>query len=123
MTSAAYAHEKRAVGEYEFVVGYVNEPAFAGAMNALDVRISKKEEPVPGVETLKASVQYEDGAERLEVTLKPRHRDPGKYAGYFFPTKPGTYTFYVTGKIGETQINEVFSPKPMGDAETLKWPK
>lgn len=127
INSLAYAHEKRAVGEYEFVVGFVNEPAFSGAMNGLDLMVNKNQAPVDGIQTLKASVQFEAQEEKLNLTLKPRYKQPGKYAGYFFPTKPGKYTFYITGKVGETEIDEVFVSGEkfhnIEDVEALKWPK
>ncbi len=36
------AHEGRAVGEYNFVVGFLNEPAFEGFQNGVSVRITKE---------------------------------------------------------------------------------
>ncbi len=35
------AHEHRAVGEYTFVVGFLNEPAVQDEVNAVSVRITK----------------------------------------------------------------------------------
>ena len=32
--SPAYAHERRTVGPYQLVVGFLTEPAFAGTANA-----------------------------------------------------------------------------------------
>jgi hypothetical protein len=37
----AHAHEHRTVGDYEFIVGWMVEPAFAGQKNGLDLRINR----------------------------------------------------------------------------------
>ncbi|HEY3126471.1 MAG TPA: hypothetical protein VGK07_05385, partial [Candidatus Limnocylindria bacterium] len=36
----AAAHERRMVGPYQFVVGWLNEPAYVGLMNSLDLRVT-----------------------------------------------------------------------------------
>ena len=42
---SAWAHEHRDVaGKFMFMVGFVNEPAFAGEMNGVDVRIMTLDE-------------------------------------------------------------------------------
>lgn len=128
IASTAYAHEKRAVGEYEFVVGFVNEPAFSGGINGIDLRILKNGEPAEGLESnLNASVQYADDVQRLELAFKPKHKQPGAYAAHFLPSKPGKYTFYITGKIGDKEISEVFVSgekfHDVNDSEAVKWPK
>jgi plastocyanin len=38
------AHEGRAVGDYNFVVGFLNEPAFEGFQNGVSIRITKEAE-------------------------------------------------------------------------------
>src|SRR6266567_2827954 len=38
-TSSALAHEKRHVGNYTFVVGFLDEPAYANVKNSLDLTI------------------------------------------------------------------------------------
>ncbi len=37
----AFAHEGREAGDYRLVVGFVEEPAYEGAMNGVDVRVTK----------------------------------------------------------------------------------
>lgn len=128
VTSTADAHEKRTVGDCEFVVGFVNEPAFSGGINGIDLRISKNGAPTEGLESnLKAFVQYADAAERLELAFKLKHKQPGAYAAYFLPAKPGKYIFYITGKINDKEINEVFASgdkfHDVNDSEAVKWPK
>jgi hypothetical protein len=111
--SAALAHERRAVGEYTFIVGFLKEPAFEGETNGIDLRVVRTadEQPVEGLEqTLKAEVIV--GPNSLTVPLRPRYRQPGAYNGEFVPTRPGSYTFRFTGTIGDRPVNETFESGP-----------
>jgi hypothetical protein len=128
-TTAAFAHERRLVaGKYAFVVGFLDEPAYANFKNGLDLTICNGTEcqstvqngvstlsnPVEGAEkTLKAEVSM-GGSAPLALTLEPRFRAPGKYNGYFQPTKTGDYTFHIFGTIGNDPIDEKFTSKPGG---------
>jgi hypothetical protein len=107
------AHERRAVGEYTFIVGFLKEPAFEGETNGIDLRVVRTadEQPVEGLEqTLKAEVIV--GPNTMPVPLRPRFRQPGAYNGEFVPTRPGSYTFRFTGSIDGQPINETFESGP-----------
>lgn len=105
---AAEAHEKRSAGGYDYVVGFVNEPAFSGQINGVDLRVSKDEKPVEGLEqTLKVTIT-KDGKEKT-IELKKKYKDPGRYAGYFIPSAPGNYAFRFEGEIDGTKFDETFS--------------
>jgi hypothetical protein len=110
--STALAHERRAVGSYTFVVGFLNEPAIVDEPNAIDLRVTRTSDssPVTGLEqTLKAEITSEGGSEKLEVQLRPRFNTPGAYDGRFLPTKAGVYTFRISGSIEGTQVEERFT--------------
>src|SRR5919201_2356224 len=113
--NVALGHERRNVGPYQFVVGFVNEPAFAGSMNGIDLTITdprSSNKPVEGVEkTLNAEV-ISGGLAPLRITLATRFGMPGKYAGYFLPSNSGTYQFHFTGKVESTDVNETFESGP-----------
>jgi hypothetical protein len=114
---AASAHERRVVaGKYQFVVGFINEPAYADSLNAVDLTINEQAGSNPPVEgadkTLKAEIVV--GPNKLPVELRPRFRMPGKYAAYFMPTKEGAYTFHFFGTIGNDQVDESFTSSPTG---------
>lgn len=119
----AYAHERRMVGPYQFVVGWLNEPAYLGQLNSLDLRISDTRQnpaaPVSGLEkTLTADVAAGGLAPfKLEVTA--RFGAAGAYNGVVMPTVKGTYMFHITGKIDTTNIDEKFTSGPgtFGDIE------
>lgn len=116
----ASAHERRTVGKYQLVVGFVNEPAYVYQINAIDFRVTNTETNKP-VEGLEKSVKSEVivGGKTLPVTLAARFGQPGSYAGYFLPTKTGTYIFHFTGDIEGTKLDERFESGPgrFGDVE------
>jgi hypothetical protein len=115
--SIASAHGRRTVGKYQFVVGFLAEPAFAGQQNGIDLTICQGEcqnnadgtlkNPITGAEkTLKAEAIY--NGQSFPVTLAPRFRADGKYNGVFFPTQAGEYTFHFTGTVNGDTIDERF---------------
>jgi len=126
---AAAAHERRTVGPYEFEVGWLNEPAFAGLMNGLDLTITdtRSDKGVEGLEnTLTVDVQT-GGLAPLALTLTPRFGTSGAYDGNFMPTVAGTYTFHIKGKIDTQNIDEKFESGPgrfddVDSANALQYP-
>ncbi len=113
LTQVASAHERRTVGKYQFVVGFINEPAYLNFPNAIDLRVTNTEsnKPVEGLEkTLKAEVIF--GGKTMPVELQTRFNQPGAYAGYFVPTKAGAYIFHFTGDIEGFKIDEKFETGP-----------
>jgi hypothetical protein len=123
-SGTAAAHERRTVGPYQFVVGFISEPAFAGTPNSLDLRISDTSvtpaRAVEGLEkTLTAEVQA-GGLAPLALTVTARFGTPGAYNGYFVPTAPGAYIFHIKGKIDTLDVDEKFEsgPNRFGDVES-----
>lgn len=108
----AGAHEVREVGDLTFVVGWSGEPAFAGFGNEVQVIVSETrgERPVEDGE-MEAEVIFGDpeAETRTTVTLDPAFDTPNEYLGYIIPTRPGTYSFHVTGTVGGQDIDEVFT--------------
>ncbi|CAN5778748.1 hypothetical protein BH23CHL4_BH23CHL4_26270 [soil metagenome] len=121
------AHEQRDIadGQYHVVVGFLNEPAVQGEVNAISVRITINDPdatpvaegedveraPVEGLEeSLTFEIIYED--QTAELPVEARFRDPGHYVGYVIPTQPGVYSFRITGEIDGVEINEVFTAGP-----------
>ncbi len=111
----ASAHEHRDVDKYEFVVGFINEPAFEGEQNGIWVQITEKatQTPVENLaNTLKAQFIY--GENQLDLTLEPAWNEKGVYTADFYPTAPGDYTFRFFGDIAGTAIDEKFTSSPEG---------
>ena len=110
LASPALAHERRAIGPYQLVVGFLTEPAFAGTVNAVDLRVTDtRANPARNVEGLQDTVTVDvihGGLRPLTLKLRARFGQPGAYAADFTPTRPGAYRFVFRGRIEETQIPE-----------------
>jgi hypothetical protein len=133
------AHEHRIVGEYEVVVGFLNEPAVSNELNGLDFRVSMpmadatpdaegnvETAPVEGLETtLQAEVIF--GDQRMPLILSQVWQTPGSYQSFFIPTRPGDYSFHIWGTINGTEFDETFTAGPetfstVIDRTTLEFP-
>ena len=115
-SSAVYAHERRAVGPYEFVVGFIVEPAFEGQKNGVDLRVqipaaAEGEEPTPveGVEqTLQVEITHVPTGISTVMDLRTIFNDPGHYTADLLPTAPGVYRFRIFGTVEELAVDETF---------------
>ena len=114
-TNVALGHERRAVGPYTFVVGWINEPSYVNLLNSLDLTVTETSggKAVEGLDkTLKADVTFGGSSQAQPLSLAARFGQPGKYTGYVLPTKVGDYTFHITGTVGTTSIDEKFESGP-----------
>jgi hypothetical protein len=120
----AAAHERRTVGPYQFVVGWLNEPAYVGLMNSLDLRVTDtRVTPAKNVEGLEKTLTVDlrtGGLGPLPLTIAARFGTPGAYNGYVMPTATGTYVFHIKGKVETLDIDEMFEsgPSRFGDIES-----
>lgn len=113
----ADAHERRNVGPYQVVVGWLEEPAFAGVANAVDFRVtdtrSTPAKPVEGLEkTLTVQVFQGGSTTPYNAPFRTRFGNPGAYAADIIPTREGAYRFVIKGKIESTDVSEVFETGP-----------
>src|SRR2546430_9981675 len=131
-TPSAGAHEAKTVGPYHFLVGFGDEPAYAGEKNFVVLFLSRAGgKPVTNASRL--HVQVEFGNQNVKLPLLPSF-DPdtglgtrGEYDAYFIPTDVGQYTFRFTGSIGGQKIDTSFTsgPKtfsPVIDPTTIEFP-
>ncbi|HUG06641.1 MAG TPA: hypothetical protein VMQ78_08880 [Candidatus Limnocylindria bacterium] len=122
-SGTAAAHERRTVGPYQFVVGWLNEPAYVGLVNSLDLRVTDtRVTPAKAVEGLDKTLTVElqtGGLAPLRLTVTARFGTPGAYNGYAMPTATGTYTFHIKGKVEDLDVDEKFESGPgrFGDIE------
>jgi len=120
----AAAHERRTVGPYQFVVGWLNEPAYVGLMNSLDLRVTDTRvtpaKNVEGLEKTLAATLQTGGLGPLPLTVTARFGAPGAYNGYVMPTTTGTYVFHIKGKVESLDVDEAFEsgPSRFGDIES-----
>jgi hypothetical protein len=113
--SPAAAHERRVIGPYTFVVGWIGEPAYVGQLNALDLTVTEtaSTKAVEGLEkTLKADLIVGGAAATMPLTIAARFGLPGKYQGQVIPTRVGDYTFHITGTVNTMAIDEKFESGP-----------
>jgi hypothetical protein len=117
LAPAASAHEGRKLGDLEMEVGFVNEPAYVGQPNSVDLFLIHDGEPVNDLgDTLAVEVSFGD-AEPLQLTLEPAFEvgefgEEGNYHAWFFPTSVGSYTFHFSGTIDGEEVDETFTSGP-----------
>ena len=104
--SPAFAHERRQIGDLEVVVGWADEPALAGYTNAVQFSVEG-----PGAEEgdLEVTVVFGEGVRGQPLPLEPAFDNPSEYLAPIIPTRPGTYTFEITGSVGGQAIDETFT--------------
>jgi hypothetical protein len=110
LITPATAHEHREVGDYAIVFGWRVEPAYAGQFNGPELFITHHdtEEPVEGLEeTLQLEVSF--GPEGMLLPVRAVFGEPGHYTADLIPTRPGDYSFHLTGSIGDVTVAETFS--------------
>jgi hypothetical protein len=111
LPALAFAHEVREVGDYQFTVGFMDEPVFTDQKSGLEFQVTRNDEPVEGLEeSLQAEVIYQ--GQSRDLPLEPRFGEPGWYQSVFFPTAAGPYTFHITGEIDGQAIDESFTSGP-----------
>ena len=113
--NVALGHERRTVGPYTFVIGWIVEPAYVDNMNALDLTVTETQgaKAVEGLEkTLQAEVIVGGAAKTMPLKLAARFGLPGKYQGQLLPTRTGDYSFHIFGNVGTTKVDEKFESGP-----------
>jgi hypothetical protein len=130
----ALAHESRDVagGKYQFVVGFLVEPAYEGQKNGLDLRVrvpGTTPTPVTGLEkTLQVEITYVSTNQSVTKPIRAisASSDPGHYTTDLLPTQPGQYRFRIFGTVENSQVNEAFTSgdkfNNVDKAESLTFP-
>src|SRR5213594_2999534 len=103
------AHEHVTVGEYEFIVGWTEEPAVAGAKNSLDLGIEHHYPNgttswvVGAASNLTATLSI--GPASVAKALEPQFGRDGWYTFDVIPTRAGTYTVRLKGHLDTTPVD------------------
>jgi hypothetical protein len=111
----ALAHERRAQGDLEIVVGFGTEPAYAGVPNSVQVILVHDGEPVTDLgNTLDVEVAFGDQTQpfELEPFFGPGFGTPGDYRAWFIPTDPGSYSFHLHGTVDGEEVDQTFTSGP-----------
>jgi hypothetical protein len=129
----ALAHEARTVGAYHFLVGWGEEPVYAGTLNSVQLILTAGSgKPVNDLgDTLKVEVIYGTQKETLplELNFDPDSGEgtPGDYRAWMIPTAAGNYTFHFTGTIHGQTVDQTFTSSPttfnaVQDPSTVEFP-
>src|SRR2546429_3270719 len=91
-TNVALGHERRTVGPYTFVVGWINEPSYVNLLNSLDLTVTETsgDKAVEGLDkTLKADPPFGGSPPAHPLAPPARFGHPGNYSGSVLPPKAG----------------------------------
>jgi len=129
---AASAHEARTVNGYHWLVGFGDEPTYAGLKNFVQLFLSTADgKPVLNIGN-KIHVTVETGSAKKSFALVPSFDadsslgTKGEFDAFFIPTTPGPYTFHFTGNLGGP-VDQSFSSGPdtfstVDDPTTIQFP-
>ena len=94
----APAHVTEDAGSFEVELGWGEEPPRLGAENSVEVNVAdaRGEPVVVPAEALSVEVVYGDAASALPLATTGV---PGSLEARLTPTRPGTYSFHVTGSV------------------------
>jgi len=93
------AHETKSVEKLRVTVGWGDEPVYTGFNNVVEVDVADAAGAgvIDPSGSLSAEVTF--GNERIVLPLMPEGKKPGHYSAPIVPTRPGTYTFHITGTL------------------------
>lgn len=119
ITRPALAHEDRPVGPLRVVVGWVNEPTYAGYPNGVALFLNDaNDQPIEDLgDTLKVEVSFGDektGPLDLEPAFGADFGTKGEYRADLIPTRPGKYTFHFTGTVRGQAFDQSFTSSETG---------
>jgi hypothetical protein len=119
---SVWAHQTVHIGDYDVEYGWVNEPAIANQPNAVVINLTG----IGGdtkVDGSTLQIQAVLGSDQKMLTLQPLGENtPGQYIAPITPTRPGTYTFHLSGTIGTTNFNNDVVPEEVHPADLVQFP-
>lgn len=109
LAGSAVAHERRSVANIQMVVGWLSEPAYAGFLNAVQLRVNDEAGPITDLgDGLKVEVTFGD-RKVGPLPLQAAFGSPGEYRSAMVPTRPGTYTFRFVGTVRGQPLDQSFT--------------
>ena len=103
LAEGASAHETKPVGALQMTIGWTTEPAYSGFDNAVEVAFARVDGAPIGDGPASLTVDVSFGAQRTSLPLAPAGR-PGLFRARLLPTRAGSYSFHVSGKVGGETI-------------------
>jgi hypothetical protein len=110
LAGTALAHERRTVGTVQMTVGWLNEPAYSGFLNAVQLRLADDAGPITDVtgDALKVEVSF-GGQKQAPAAMAPAFGSPGEYRAALVPDRPGVYSFRFVGTVKGQQVDQTFT--------------
>ena len=120
----ALAHVEVPEGDVTIAVGFATEPAYAGQPNAVQLLVSRNEQPITDLAPGDLTAEIEFGGQTTTVAADPEFEvgewgTPGDYRAPFIPTQPGSYTFHVTGTVDGTDVDFTTKSGPKTFSDVL----
>ena len=105
---AAFAHVGRHIAGFDVEVGWATEPVLVGFPNGVFFEIHDEGgRPVTDVgDRLKVEVSF--GDQKGPTLVFEPTEEPGRYSAAIIPTRPGSYTFRLTGTVRGATFNSTF---------------
>ena len=109
LAGTAVAHEQRAAGPVNFVVGWSVEPTYTGFLNGVSVRLTDAAGPVTDLGD-GLTVEVVSGDQKVgPLPLEGVFGSPGEYEAPLVPTRPGVYTFHFVGTVRGQAVDQSFT--------------
>jgi len=121
----AFAHETIVVDQYEFEVGWREEPPLVSQQNAIFVGVTIQEGN--GVSTgvtnafrdLTATVKSGSVSKELDILSDAK---AGNYYAKIIPTQPGTLTIELKGTLNGVEVNEAVEIEDVENINVIAFP-
>lgn len=103
LVPSASAHLTKVSGPFRVSLGWGNEPPYAGLDNFIEVDLADAAgAPVGAAGALEVEVSI--GGSRTTLPLLPTE-EPGAFRAVLVPTRPGAYSFHITGAVNGRPID------------------
>jgi hypothetical protein len=122
LPQTVWAHQTVQIGDYGVEYGWVSEPAIANQANAVVINLTGKGGET-NIDASTIQIQAILGSEKKMLSLQPLGENtPGQYVAPMTPTRPGIYTFHLSGAIGSTNFNNDVQPEEVHTADLVQFP-
>ena len=120
--TVAWAHQTVQIGDYAVEYGWVNEPVIANQPNDVVINITGPNGDT-NIDVSNLQIKAIFGGETKMLALQPLGEDtPGQFVAPMTPTRPGTYTFHLSGTVGKTTFNNDVVPEEVHTADLVEFP-
>jgi len=121
----ASAHISKTFVNYIVEVGWNNEPAYTGLMNAAQVTVKNgngdSAKPViNALKNMQISVKY--GTVTKQLDFVPSSTEDGQYVAPILPTRVGSYSLVMKGSIEDQYIDTEISLDDVANIDVVNFP-